>query len=179
MHKKIELTLGADIASAIKQLNPYKESGELAYIEFNGHKIYSDVDDIDSAYVKITGRTKAQFDHERKIEHEEYLAHKKAHQDDIPRLTEEWIEKGKKVLDEEYHEKWYKCVPVRLTDLYEGMELGCTLDIVSQLNTGCTLEVAKNIIDDQGHSGMSYNLVRAMVSTFCKRGGEFAEFTKH
>ena len=70
------------------------------------------------------------------------------------------------------------CVPIRLDDLYHGMELGCCLDIVKELNAGCSLDVAKKIIEDQGHSGMSFGLVCSMVKSFCERGSEFVNYVQ-
>ena len=95
-----------------------------------------------------------------------------------PELTKEWITKGHEILDEKYWKKWDECVPVRLDDLYKGMELGDCLDIVKALNDGCDLDKAKTMIHNQGHSGMSFGLVRAMVQTFCDRGNEFADYVK-
>ena len=59
----------------------------------------------------------------------------------------------KEILDEKYLELWNKCVPIRLGDLYQGMELGMCLDIIKELNNNCTLDEAKVIIESQGHSG--------------------------
>ena len=100
------------------------------------------------------------------------------HKEAIPELTKEWIEKGKETLAEKYHETWEKCVPIRLSDLYEGMELGATLDIVKELNSRCEMETAKAIIEGQGHSGMSFGLVCSMVKSFCDRGAEFANYAR-
>ena len=90
--------------------------------------------------------------------------------------TEEWMKKGHEILNEKYWEYWDKIVPIRLTNLYEGMELGACLDIVGPLNDGCTLDESKDIIVNQGHSGMSWNLVVNMVKVFCDRGEEFATY---
>lgn len=100
------------------------------------------------------------------------------HQAAIPHLITEWIEKGKTILEEKYHELWAECVPIRLDDLYFGEELGACLDIVGPLNKGCTLEEANTIIESQGHSGMSFALVCAMVASFCERGKDFVEYVK-
>jgi hypothetical protein len=167
--------LGETIDSVVKRM---KSAGELVSIEFNGVMLYSDIDDIDSAYKKVTGSTKAEFDAEREREHLEYEEHKRKHEENIPELTKEWIEKGKEILDEKYHETWAKCVPIRLSDLYEGMELGATLDIVKELNEGCELKTAKEIIEGQGHSGMSFGLVCLMVKAFCDRGAEFVSYAR-
>jgi hypothetical protein len=177
-HRKIEFGAGDSIDRAMQDLARYKERGELVYGSFNGHNLYSDIDDLDSAYLKILGKTKSEFDEAERIRHEDYKAEEKRHKDSIPELTKEWIEKGNAILDKEYHEKWAKCVPIRLNDLYRGMELGATLDIVKELNAGCDLDKAIEIINGQGHSGMSYGLVRSMVISFCKRGALFATYAK-
>ncbi len=173
-YKKIEFGFG-NIESAIKELKSHKE---LVCGSFNGKILYSDIDDLDSAYVKITGKTKAECDKDERIRQEEYEEEQRKHKEAIPELTKEWIEKGNTILDEKYREKWAKCVPIRLDDLYHGMELKCCLDIVIELNKGCSLDEAKAIIDSQGHSGMSFGLVCSMVKSFCDRGTEFVSYVK-
>ena len=167
--------IGESIDSVIKRM---KSAGEMVSVEFNGVMLYSDIDDVDSAYKKITGSTKAEFDAERKKEHLEYEEHKRKHNEAIPELTKKWIEKGQEILDIKYLIKWNECVPIRLGDLYEGMELGATLDIVKELNAGCELKKAKEIIEGQGHSGMSFGLVCLMVKAFCDRGSEFVSYAR-
>jgi hypothetical protein len=169
-YKQIEFGAGSSIESAIAEL---KEQKDLVCGSFNGQMLYSDVDDLDSAYKKITGKTKAECDEADRKRNEEYEAEERKHEESIPGLTKEWIGKGNAILGEQYQEKWAKCVPIRLGDLYRGMELGCCLDIVKELNAGCELKVAKGIIEGQGHSGMSFGLVCSMVKAFCDRGAEF------
>ena len=169
-HRKIEFGAGDSIERAMQDLARFKERGELVYGEFNGQRLYSDIDDVDSAYKKITGKTKA--------ENDRYKEEQRKHKEAIPELTKEWIEKGNAILDEKYHETWAKCVPIRLDDLYQGMELGATLDIVKELNAGCELQKAKEIIEGQGHSGMSFGLVCSMVKSFCDRGQEFVSYVR-
>jgi len=174
-YREIEFNAGQSIESAVKEL---KEHKDLVCGSFNGQMLYSDIDDVDSAFKKITGRTKSEFDAEREKERLEYEERKRKHKEVIPELTKEWIKKGNAILAEKYRETWAKCVPIRLSDLYEGMELGATLDIVKELNAGCELETAKTIIEGQGHSGMSFGLVCSMVKLFCDRGAEFASYAR-
>lgn len=174
-YEEIEFDGGVNIESAIEELKKYTYP---VCGLFNGKMLYSDVDDVNSAYVKITGKTKAESDAEQQKWHDEYKRKQKEHEENIPKLTEEWIDKGKLILNEKYIDLWIKCVPIRLSDLYHGMELGACLEIVEQLNAGCELETAREIIEKQGHSGMSFNLVRSMVKSFCDRGNEFADFVK-
>jgi len=173
-YRKIEFGFG-NIDSAVKELKSHKE---LVCGSFNGQMLYSDKDDLDSTYKKITGKTKSEFDAERKKENDEYLEQKRKHKEAIPQLTKEWIEKGNVILEEKYRELWAKCVPIRLGDLYQGMELGNCLEIVEQLNKGESLENVKPLIENQGHSGISFGLVCSMVKSFCDRGEEFVIFVR-
>lgn len=176
--KEIQFDPGQSIDRAIEKLKDAEATnGEPCYGMFNGVKITSS-DDVDSAFMKITGNTKAEFDKKQEEEHDKYLAENKKHEESIPELTAQWIDRGKVLLPQKYHADWEACVPIRLGDLYRGMELGCCLNIVEQLNSGCPLSVAKDIFDGQGHSGMSAGLVLSMVSHFCDRGMEFSKFVK-
>ena len=172
-YRKIEFMAGQSVESAVNELKKYKD---LVCGSFNGHILYSDIDNMDSAYMKITGKTKAEFDEAERKRQEQHEEEERKHKESIPELTKEWIEKGENTLDEKYRELWNKCVPVRLNDLYRGFELGACLEIVKELNNGCELEVAKAIIEKQGHSGMSFSLVCSMVKSFCDRGNEFVNF---
>ena len=69
-HRKIEFGVGDSIERAMQDLARFKERGEFVFGEFNGQKLYSDVDDLDTAYKKITGNTKAGFDAEQKAEND-------------------------------------------------------------------------------------------------------------
>lgn len=175
-YKEIGFYCGCDIETAVKKLLEYKEKGELVCGSFNGHVLYSDNVTVDSAFLEITGKTKADFDKDREEDRKKLIREREEYESKIPELTKEWIAKGHKILDEKYWSEWDKCVPIRLNDLYEGIELKDCLDIIEPLNNGCSLEDAKKIIDDQGHSGMSYGLVKCMVDSFCDRGQEFANY---
>ena len=121
---------------------------------------------------------KAEFDEAERLRHEQYKAEERRHNDAIPELTKEWVAKGMAILDEKYHDAWAECVPIRLGDLYRGMELGNCLEIVEQLNGGAALEKVKPLIENQGHSGMSFGLVCSMVRSFCDRGAEFVTYAR-
>jgi hypothetical protein len=174
-YKEIEFMAGTNIKSAVEELKNHKE---LVCGSFNGQMLYSDIDDIDSAYIKITGKTKGEHDEAERIRYEEYKEKQRKHEEAIPELTKQWIEKGNVILDEKYRELWAKCVPIRLGDLYQGMELKACLDIVIELNNGCSLDEAKTIIVSQNHSGMSFGLVCSMVNSFCDRGTEFVNYVR-
>lgn len=173
-YKEIKLQFG-HLEAAVNELKSHKE---LVCGSFSGQMLYSDIDDLDSAYVKIIGKTKAEFDEEERIREERYKEQQRKHLEAIPELTKEWIAKGNTILDEKYHELWAECVPIRLDDLYQGMELGACLEIVEQLNKGESLENVKPLIENQGHSGTSFSLVCSMIISFCDRGEEFVRYMK-
>lgn len=175
-YREIEFYCGWTIERAVMELLEYQKNGELVCGDFNGHTLYSDNVTVDSAYLEILGKTKAEFDRDQEEWKENYRKAEEEHKARIPDLSKQWIEKGHKILDEKYWSEWDKCVPIRLGDLYHGMELQCCLDIVEPLNNGCELKEAVKIMEDQNHSGMSWGLVRAMVRAFCDRGEEFANF---
>lgn len=175
-HREIEFSLGSSIESAIKELQKYKEKNELVFGVFNNQKLFSDTDDIDSAYLKITGRTKTECDEEERIRNEKYLEEKRIHEENLPKLTKYWIVKGRGALDRKYRSKWNKCVPIRLRDIYRGYELKSTLEIVRFLKPRYDISIPKNIIEEQGHSGMSFGLVCAIIKAFSDRGEDFVDY---
>ena len=91
--------------------------------------------------------------------------------------VKEWVEKARGIILDEKMTYWEKIVPVRLNDLYLGMELGCTLEIGKFLNND-DFNGAKLAIENQNHSGMSFSLVCAMVSEFCKNGKAFSQIVR-
>ena len=177
-YTKIEFPCGCILEQAVMELLEYKEHGALVCGDFNGHTLYSDTVTIEGAYLEVVGVTKEEFDRQQEEARQRWTREEEEHKARIPDLTKEWIAKGHLILDEKYWEKWDECVPVRLNDLYKGMELKDCLEIVKALNDECNLDEAKEIIYKQGHSGMSFGLVRAMVQAFCDRGNEFAEYVK-
>lgn len=154
----------------------YKEKNILACGEFNGTSLYSDTVTMDGAYKEIIGKTKEEFDTSQRKWKENSEKREAEFKESIPSLSEEWKAKGRQVLDESKWDYWDEIVPIRLSDLYHGMELGCCLNIVKILNDNGSLDDPKREIENQGHSGMSFGLVRTMVKEFCNRGSEFASY---
>ncbi len=176
-YTEIDFYPGRNIEECVNELLRYKEKGKLVFGVFNGHKLYSDTVTMDSAYKEITGNTKKEFDDYIKKQNEEYQRQKQEHIKAIPEKAKLWMDKGREILDKSKWELWDKIVPIRLNDLYQGMELKCCLDIVEILNKG-TLEEAKREIESQGHSGMSFGLVCSMVKEFSLKGEEFVNYVR-
>ena len=145
--------------------------------EFNKKLLTSNMT-IDEAFKLVTGLTKYKFDKKQDKEIKKYNEQKVKHKKQIPKLTKEYIEKGHKELAVKYWNKWDKCVPIRLSDLYQGMELNCTLEIIKLLNKNINFNVIKTTLEKQGHSGMSYSLVCSMIESFHDKGKEFIEYIK-
>lgn len=57
----IEFNLGSTIEQAVNELLNYKKKGKLVYGKFNGVTLYSDTVSTNSAYLEITGKSKAKF----------------------------------------------------------------------------------------------------------------------
>ncbi len=177
-YKKIEFLVGSNIEDAVKELLSHKKKGILASGEFNGTTLYSDTVTLDGAYKNITGKTKAEFNKAQQEWRDNYDKEEREFKERIPLLSKEWMNKGREILTEDKWEYWDKIVPIRLNDLYHGMELRCCLDIVKLLNNNRTLDEAKEMIEGQNHSGMSFGLVCAMVREFCDRGKEFVDYVR-
>lgn len=60
--EKLELYAGDSLDTAVKMLLEAKAKSRSVFCDFNGIKLYSDNVTIDSAYTKICGCTKAEWD---------------------------------------------------------------------------------------------------------------------
>lgn len=178
--KEIYFGGGLTIDQAWKKLlNESAESGETCFGKFNGKEIYS-TDTLDEAYVKIIGETKAEYDKEMQDWRDEYRRKEEEHKASIPGLVPVYCDKARGVILEDQYEYWDKIVPIRLGDLYHGMELDCTLDLCKIMRDESMpydkrLRKAYDTFMNQGHSGMSASLVASMLRTFCPDGNDLAD----
>lgn len=178
--KEIDLFAGADIDEAIEILKKEAEqAGEPCFGVFNGKKLYS-TDTMDEAYIKVTGKTKAEYDASVKQWLDERKRQREEHEARIPQLTEKYRQQARGLVRKEQLEYWDKIVPIRLGDLYHGMELQNVLDCCKimrdkSLVYAARLEKAYDVFMSAGHSGMSANLTMAMLARFCPHGVELAE----
>lgn len=108
----------------------------------------------DAYMLAIGGKTYSQYKKEREERRKEYDRWEEEYKAKIPALTKIWIDEGHKVLSEDKWQMWNECVPIRLGDLYKGIELGQCLDIirtVKEKSIADGIEVMKK----QDHSGLS------------------------
>ena len=168
---------GTSIKEAVEELQGFKNRGISAQGKFNAEILTSEMS-LDEAYKLITGKTYNECVAQEKEQYENYKREEQDHKDKMPELVVEWNRKGEKILDPEYLDKWYDCVPIRLGDVYRGMELGACLELVDALNSNQSFDDVSKILSDQGHSGMSHGLVCSMVKSFSKRGVDFLSYLK-
>ena len=178
--REIEFYAGENIENTWKTLlRASAECGETCYAMFNDKQLLS-TDTLDEAYKKVTGLTKSEFDDECKREREEYKRKKEEHLASIPEKTKEYCAAARGVIVEERYAEWDNIVPIRLKDLYCGMELDATLEICKimrdeSIDIEERFKTAKKAFDNQGHSGMSASLVLSMVSVFCPHGRDLID----
>lgn len=172
-----EFRAGMSIESAHELLcNAAKECGQPAVGEFNGKVIASDMT-LDECYVKITGKTKAEHDDECKKQVEEYERQEREHKERIPEIIEEYKQKAKGLVKEEEWDYFLEVLPIRVNDLYRGIEIQSMLDIIQVLkenkdDEAKAIKESRKVFENQGHSGMSACLVAQLVRKFSPWLGE-------
>ena len=174
--KEINERMGT-IDNAVKRLLEYRKMGESVFVNFNGCKLYSCDVTMDSAYMEITGQTKAEYDkqiEEMRKKYAEREARKKAEaQAKIP----SWIERGKALVYPERIEEWKECVQDGVRDSYRGTDLDQALVLMEKLESGASMEEVKEMFDKQRNFGPFEEKVRSRILHFSKRGPEFYEAT--
>lgn len=144
------------------------QTGEHCYADFNTRLMFSD-ESLDQAYLRVHGMPKNEYDELRMKERAEFLERQKNEEEyskNLPELTIYLIEKGREVLHEKFWADWSKIVPIRLNDLYRGMELRSFIDVVNVYKTGHSIEEIEKTLYSQHHSGTSYGLVLALMDRF-------------
>lgn len=153
--------------------NPDKKG----YATFNGFLFFTDDEDltIDHLYQTICGESKAEHLAKRRNLYVESLARETKHKIMQAEHISSFIKSGLKVLPRKKHEKWIDIVPVRVMDLYHGLDLENFLELYDNLQIE-TFETVKECFLSQGHSGGSAGVVLLMLKEFSPRGKDFAKF---
>lgn len=178
--KQVEIWGALNLDDALKMVKAEADKfGCVCWAEFNMENIYS-TDSVDDAYIKVCGCTKAEHDEKVRKEQEEWERQEREYKANIPNLVEKYRKEARGLVIEEELEFWDKCVPIRLNDLYQGMELGCTLSIIrvmkdESISLDERLVKAHRVFDSQGHSGMSASLMFSMLCKFCPDGEKLVE----
>lgn len=178
--RQIEFYCGCNVEKAWHMLQKEAEdSGEPCSGMFNDKELFS-TDTLDEAYMKITGMTKAESDAHIKQWLDERKRKEQEHKALIPKLTEMYRKRARGLVLDETLESWDEVVPIRLGDIYRGMELGNVLECCSvmrdeSLSREERLRKAYGIFADEGHSGTSAAITMAMLRKFCPDGNELAD----
>jgi len=131
---------------------------------------------MDSAFIEVIGRNKAESDKAQKEWQENYKREEEEKARQAEAKIPGWIEMGKTLgIKPELTEEWEKMVKIHAGDLYHGSDLDAAIEVMQNINDGATAEDVKNTLDDQGHSGASYGMVHSIVTTFSPRGKDIFE----
>lgn len=178
--KEVEIYCGYTIEKAWQKVKEEAErTVETCFCKFNGKEILS-TDTLDEAFQKTTGKTKAEFDKALQEWREEYARNLKEHEARIPKLTEQYRKEARGLVLDEALDYWDEIVPIRLGDIYRGMELRNVLDCCAamrdeSLDRDSRLRKAYDLFQKDGHSGMSASITMAMLRRFCPDGNELAD----
>lgn len=177
--KEVELYAGCTIDKAFQMVaDEARKCGCACFAKFNGKEIRS-TDTLDDVYMKVVGKTKAEHDAFVKEWLDEQKRKRDEHKARIPQLAEEYKEKARGLVRESELEEWNRVVPIRLGDIYRGIELDQTLDCCrvmrdETLTREQRLRKAYKLFQDAGHSVNSAGLTMAMLRHFCPDGNELA-----
>ena len=174
--KKVVFYAGT-LDKCVERLIQYREMGQSVVFEFNGHPLYSCDVTMDSAYLEVTGQTKAEFDESRKRWREECIRKEKIEIERAEAKKPDWIERGRKIIYPEKIEKWKEYMDCSIRGIYHGAEIETALGLIEKLEAGASIEEVEKELDAQNHSGTSHEIVRLLILHFSKKGPEFYEKT--
>lgn len=86
----------------------------------------------------------------------------------------ERIERFNKLKYTKNKSEWEECVTAREADLYKGIEVDATLEIMEILDE--YYEKISNKLSEQGHSGGSMMMLQAMIQYFHKCSNIIQDF---
>jgi hypothetical protein len=177
---EVELFGGMNLDEAYDELKAEaKKTNDVCFAMFNGKKILS-TETKDEIYKKVTGKTKAEFDEAQRKWLEDYRRSRAEYEAKIPKLTEHYRKAARGIIAESDLEEWDEVVPIRLGDIYHGMELGETLETCKimadeSVDYDERLHKAYDRFMDAGHSGSSAVITASMYKRFCPHGEDVAD----
>lgn len=178
--KEVELYCGCNIDTALEKIKAEADAtGETCFGKFNGKEIYS-TDTPDEAYMRLMGKTKAEFEEAQRKWQEDYRRREEEFKAKIPLLAKIYKERARGLVIESELEHWDEVVPIRLGDIYHGTELKNVLDICKIMRDTTTtyderLHKAYDLFMDEGHSGRSAHITAQMIARFCPDGKDLAD----
>jgi hypothetical protein len=165
---------GTDLEIVGRLLNQLDQLSVHVKVIFNGHVLDSFChNNVDRVFKEVLGVSKKDYDKVVKAKREEIRRENDEFQKRVPEIINDYIERGHKILDEKYHKLWDECVPVRVNDIYHGLECNACLDLIQMLNNGDDFDDVNEVFNNQDHSGLSHAMVCSMLVQLCDRGSDF------
>ena len=171
-----EVEIWDDLKGVAEKLLDFKSKGKSVFVNFNGHKLYSDeINSINDAFVEVMGMTQAEFETQREEMRKQYRKERLEAEKKAEMKIPEWIEKGKKFIYPERLDDWKYYVEHSARGFHNGTDIDNTLEIITMLSEDKSFEDIQKSLDKQGHSGSSFNMVTKNVLHFSKQGPDFYE----
>ncbi len=172
-YRHITIAPGTQIGEAFSILQNYKNHNVDACTEFNGTTITTDMS-LDELYKSITGKTIDEWEKYKKERREKEEAEREERKKHNSEIISYWVNEGKNFVTKNIDE-WEECVKARVDDLYNGAELRCLSEVAHNIDSK-NFEEAKNTIEEQNHSGWSYNLMMSLIYTFLAQGEAYLKY---
>lgn len=171
-YEELKIDFGTDLEDAVDELLYLKNQGKKAFCEFNGVVLDSETVTMDSAFLMITGRTKAEIDliNERKKEEKKLL-------DAIDKIPEQ-IKKGRNLIYPNHFQEWVNDVAMGAIGPNKGTVIEYALEIMEAIDYNMDMKNIVALYDSQKHeSNESWNkeLVKTYVMKYSKNGFPFYE----
>lgn len=169
---EIKLTRGT-IEEAVSKLKKAHEEGKYAFVYIDGHILYSDNITLDSAYLTIKGKTRAQLEEVRQENRAKVLnqimEERKSRGERIASL----IDRGKEVIHPLKYNPWKNTVIKKIKGSYNGAEIEVALSIIEKLDKNGNIKEAIEIFEkNYGRSDFNDSVI-SLVFAFSTRGPEF------
>ncbi len=161
---------------AIEVLEKAKEENENIYLDFNGQKLYSLIDDTDSCYLKVTGKTKDEYmkalEEWRKQQEEEQIKEELEALDKMP----DRIKRGNELIYPQRREDWEKYVRSSTKSFYHGLELDSVLNVMESLSKDKNLEQALSVLNSEDKKGVPNFITLNIIAKYSKQGVDFCKY---
>lgn len=173
-YEELKIDFGTDLEDAVDELLYLKNQGKKAFCEFNGVVLDSETVTMDSAFLMITGRTKAEIDLiEKKKQKEKILL------DAIDKIPEQ-IKKGRNLIYPNHFKEWVNDVAMGAIGPTNGKVIDNVLEIMEAIASNRSIGDIVNLYEEQEYKSnerWNKNLVRTYVMKYSKNGYPFYEAT--
>lgn len=164
----------ANLDQLIDAFEEYDKKGEFVSCEFNTFTLDSKMTP-DQIYLMVTGETREKFNEEVEKERRKHQMKKEEQIKKAPELAAKYIAEGKELLPEASQEKWQEYVNLNVESLYGDFILKSFLEVAKSLQENLPFEEIRKQIDEQGHSGYSYSILKNTLIELTDNGDKLFE----